>query len=404
MVFVPSAVLPVVFFHAGLTSFGGGFVGVDIFFVISGYLIMSTIAADMARDRFTILGFYERRVRRIFPALFAMALFCAIVAAFVLPPNDFKQFGASLMAMAGFVSNLFFEFFGDQGGYFDTRWEPQLLLHTWSLSVEEQFYIFLPPGLLLLRKSTKARMRWSLIAVCAFSFVLSAIVVRLDAKVAFFLVLTRAWELMVGTLLALHMGPPLASRPVREGAAAIGLAMIAYAIFAFSPLTVFPGPSALLPCLGAVLIIFAGEAGPTLVGHMLSLRPIVFIGLISYSLYLWHWPLGRPRQADHARSPHTAVDRGCRDRLLRCRRPVVVVRRAAVPGPRRRSDPSSDSNGWRDRERRRAGPRPRRHDQPGPAATLRSGDARDPRDELPAPIRYPQRPLHELAEGRSPNR
>ena len=284
------AVLAVIFFHAKVAGFSGGFVGVDIFYVISGYLITSLIAKDIAAGRFSIVSFYERRMRRIFPALFAVLFFCTLAAFALLSPKDLIPFGKSMIAATLFVSNVFFKRAAG-GGYFDTTSDSQVLLHTWSLSVEEQFYLLFPTALLLLARWTKRRAVISLAAVAVVSFLINVWTTQHRPLTAFYIFVPRAWELLIGSLLAMKVVPSLKQRALREIAALVGLGFIACGVFAITKDTTFPGLVVLLPCLGAWLIIYAGESGPSYVRTTLSYRPLVFIGLISYSLYLWHWPV-----------------------------------------------------------------------------------------------------------------
>ncbi len=280
------AVLPVVLFHSGAQIFSGGYVGVDVFFVISGYLITGIIAEEIRDGRFSLAQFYERRIRRIFPALMAVMAVTAVAAVCLLLPDDLLAFSRSLVATVFFVSNVFF---WRETGYFDGPAETKPLLHTWSLAVEEQFYIVFPVVLFLVYRYAP-RWRNALILIGALgSFALSVWGVRYEPGFTFYMAPTRAWELLAGSMLALGMVPTLRKGVVRELAAALGLVLIAVAVFAFTKKTPFPGVAALLPVLGAVLVIHAGEG--TLAGRLLSWRPVVFIGLISYSLYLWHWPI-----------------------------------------------------------------------------------------------------------------
>ena len=285
------AILPVLFYHAGLSVFSGGFVGVDVFFVISGFLITSIIIRPIAERRFSFAGFYERRIRRIFPALFAVAFCSTIAAAILLPPDGFKQYGESLASMTVFASNLFFRMTAALFGYFDSHSDVQPLLHTWSLSVEEQFYIFLPVTLILLNRYARRHLALVLILACIASFGLSVWAVAYKPLGAFYHLPTRAWELLIGSILAMQPLPPLRHRLLRELAGLLGLGLILYAACTFNKQTAFPGAAALLPCAGAWLIIYTGAAGPSLTKSFLSTRPMVFIGAISYSLYLWHWPI-----------------------------------------------------------------------------------------------------------------
>ena len=281
------AVLSVVAFHLGHLHTPGGFVGVDVFFVISGYLISFIVFSEVAESRFSIISFYERRIRRIFPALFAMLAVFTVFAAIYLLPNELISYGQSLLAATGSASNFYF---WRHSGYFDSP-TSNPLLHTWSLGVEEQFYIVFPLVLVLIRKLFPERLRTAVIVLFFLSLAYSAWLVYPHPITAFYMLSTRAWELLMGTALSLGMFPRLKNPVARNLASAAGLALIALADFTYSNSTVFPGLSAVAPCLGSALIIGAGESGPSLVGRFLAWRPIVFIGLISYSLYLWHWPI-----------------------------------------------------------------------------------------------------------------
>ncbi len=290
------AVLAVVLYHADIGPFSGGFIGVDVFFVISGFLIMSTLTSDLTAGRFSVLAFYERRIRRIFPALFTMMAIVTAVAALVFLPAEFAAHGKALVAAATSLSNVFFYATSSTAGYFDNASETRLLLHTWSLSVEEQFYVLLPVALMLLRGRSRRTLALALALFAAASFALSLVLVAYRPMDAFYLVLPRAWELLAGCLLAVCNVPAIDRRWLREAAAALGVAMIAVAVFDYTRATAFPGAAALLPCAGALLLIHAGKVakgsdGATLVGRVLSASPSVYVGRISYSLYLWHWPI-----------------------------------------------------------------------------------------------------------------
>lgn len=282
------AVLPVLFFHARFEAFSGGFVGVDVFFVVSGYLITSIIAKELAAGSFSIISFYERRARRILPALTAVMAFCVLAASLLFLPKEFKEFGDSVGAAALFSSNILF---WQQAGYFDAPAELKLLLHTWSLAVEEQFYIFFPLLMYAVHRWLRGKWHVILLPLFAASIVASIYGVTRAPVATFYLAPTRAWELLLGSLLALNLFPLARGRVVREAAAAAGVAFIAWAVFTFTAQTPFPGTHAVIPCAGAALVIWSGMHGQTLTGAALGLRPIVFVGLISYSLYLWHWPL-----------------------------------------------------------------------------------------------------------------
>ncbi|MDH5231699.1 MAG: acyltransferase [Gammaproteobacteria bacterium] len=282
------AVLSVLFFHAGSELFSGGYVGVDVFFVISGYLITSIILREINSGTFSILQFYERRFRRILPALVVVIIASIVVGAFLLTPDGFSDFGQSALAASVFSSNILFFL---ESGYFDAPAELKPLLHTWSLAVEEQYYIFFPILLLAIAKFSSKRFFQWLVILCIASFITGVVMTRIDASSAFYLIPARAWELFVGSILALNVIPKPNNRILRESLALIGTGFIIAAVFFFTNETLFPGYAAALPVLGAALIIYAGIGGRSLIFSLLSLRPVVFIGLISYSLYLWHWPI-----------------------------------------------------------------------------------------------------------------
>ena len=282
------AVLSVVLYHAGLTLTSGGFVGVDVFFVISGFVISKSLLADLNRGRFSISAFYERRIRRIFPALFVTFLATWAAAMVLLLPSYFVDFSKSLTASASFVSNLYF---WKNSGYFANGANLRPLLHTWSLSVEEQYYIFAPIAFYLIFRFLKKRWALALLPVAAASLALSVYATRIGPTANFFLLPMRAWELLVGALLALSPPPVIRLRWVRELVALVGLGLIGWAVFAYTEATPFPGLSALPPCLGAACLIWAGSGQGTATTRVLSLPPFVGVGLISYSLYLVHWPI-----------------------------------------------------------------------------------------------------------------
>jgi peptidoglycan/LPS O-acetylase OafA/YrhL len=281
------AVLSVLGYHTGFSKVSGGFVGVDVFFVISGYLISSIVFSEIAASRFSVIGFYERRIRRIFPALFGMLAVSSVFAVVYFLPAELVAYGKSMMAAAASISNLYF---WKHSGYFDSP-TSQPLLHTWSLAVEEQFYICFPLFLVVVRKFFPRRLRTSVVLLFFCSLVASVIVVSHNAETAFYMPYTRAWELLLGTILSLGMFPRLESAYLRNFATLTGIGMIAFSVVSYTQHTLFPGLSALVPCIGSALIIWAGEGGSSLVGAVLSWRPVVFVGLISYSLYLWHWPV-----------------------------------------------------------------------------------------------------------------
>ncbi|PPQ39728.1 Peptidoglycan/LPS O-acetylase OafA/YrhL, contains acyltransferase and SGNH-hydrolase domains [Rhodoblastus acidophilus] len=282
------AVLPVVLFHAGVSTLRGGFLGVDVFFVISGYLIVSILAREIARGEFSLLRFYERRARRILPALYGVILACAPFAWLWLSPADFVRFGESVVATALFGSNIYFN---DKIGYFTPDVETYPLIHTWSLGVEEQFYAVAPVLLLLAFRFGRRGAFAMLLAATLASLAAAQVMSARDAQADFYLPHYRAWELGLGGLIAL--APPkalLRGRAFREGAALLGLLLLVGAFLALDRDMRMPNLWALAPTGGAALII-AFARGDTWVGRLLSLRPCVAVGAISYSVYLWHQPL-----------------------------------------------------------------------------------------------------------------
>ena len=270
------------------THLSGGYIGVDVFFVISGYLISAAILKEMANGTFSIVSFYERRIRRIFPALIVMLLGTCALAYHYLFPTEMVDFGRSLLAAMLSVSNFFF---WHEAGYFDAPSAYKPLLHTWSLAVEEQFYIFFPIFLVLIRKTAPHRLKAAIFAVTGITFALAVYYTHSNASEAFFFAPLRAWELLLGTIVSQRYLPSIRTAIGRNVASAVGILLIIAAGFFYTPQTSFPGFSALAPCIGAALIIAAGETGQSVVGSLLSLRPVVWVGLISYSLYLWHWPV-----------------------------------------------------------------------------------------------------------------
>lgn len=282
------AVLSVMLYHAGIGMVPGGFIGVDIFFVISGYLISTIIFHDLEAGKFSLGRFYERRIRRIQPALVAVVLLTMLLCAVVFVPMDFKLFAQSVGATVLFSSNIYFYL---KSGYFDPLAETKPLLHTWSLAVEEQYYLFFPLLALLLWRHARRHLASVLAVLALASFAFSVWQARAAPNAAFYLPFDRIWELLAGALLATGAVPPARNVTVRLLLGYLGLAAMLAAVFLFSPHDVFPGERALLPCLGAVLLIYAGQGGSAGANTLLSTRPMVFTGRISYSLYLWHWPL-----------------------------------------------------------------------------------------------------------------
>lgn len=284
------AVLPVVLYHAGVYGPSGGYVGVDVFFVISGFLITSIVAGEIAQGRFSLVNFYERRARRILPALVAVIVATFMASWFILLPKELQDLGASALAAALFVSNIYFALTLD---YFARAAEFAPLLHTWSLAVEEQFYLFFPPLLMLLFawRGRHAAL-WTVAILSLVSLAAAQAALPFKPDWVFYLILSRAWELGVGAALALAALSAPRSRIIREVLGALGLAAILLPVFLYDTSTPFPGLAAAPPVLGAALLIHVGaHGGGSAATTLLSHRGLVWFGLISYSLYLWHWPI-----------------------------------------------------------------------------------------------------------------
>lgn len=279
------AVFPVILFHAGFELFSGGFVGVDVFFVISGYLITTILIDDIEGNRFNIINFYERRARRILPALFFVMLCCIPFALMWMIPSQLKDFSQSLAAVSLFSSNILFWL---ESGYFDAAAEEKPLLHTWSLAVEEQYYLIFPIFLFIAFRFGKNRVLWTIVILAAISLALSEWGWKNKPAANFYLAPMRAWELFAGSIAAFILQ--------RKGVqtsntlSLLGLAAIFFSIFSYDENTPFPSVYALVPVTGVVLLVlYAGKE--TLAAKLLSTKILVGIGLISYSAYLWHQPL-----------------------------------------------------------------------------------------------------------------
>ena len=288
------AVLPVILYHGKFSFFQGGFVGVDIFFVISGFLITRIILSEIFQSSFSIVNFYERRARRILPALFAVLIFSTFFAWQLLPPNEFKDFGQSLMFTSAFSSNILFWL---ESGYFNIGTDLKPLIHTWSLGIEEQFYILFPLFTILIYAISKRFIFPFIFLIFFISLYLAQIYSApdIDATVreaAFFLLPTRAWELLLGSILFLTQNNSsiTSKKMLNNLISLVGLLLICYSIIFFSEATPFPSLYALIPTVGAALVITFGIKG-TVAYRLLTIKPMIFIGLISYSAYLWHQPL-----------------------------------------------------------------------------------------------------------------
>jgi peptidoglycan/LPS O-acetylase OafA/YrhL len=291
------AVIPVCFFHAGLTIFPGGFVGVDIFFVISGYLMTRIIGQSLSRKTFSSLDFYKRRILRIFPALFAVLFFIFAVAAWIVPPKLFRDLGFTLICTVVFISN--FAFWRKSANYFDAPSELNPLLHTWSLAVEEQFYILFPLFLKIIWPLRHSAIFFLMLGIALVSLGLSMWGTVNAPTATFYLLPTRGWELLAGALVALwHLRANNGTqvrleypRWIDAIAGLLGLGAIFWSLIFYNSETAFPGAAALLPCLGAALLLHTGQNDRNPAVRLLGFRPFAFLGKISYSLYLWHWPL-----------------------------------------------------------------------------------------------------------------
>ncbi len=307
------AVLAVIFGHAGLPWFSGGFVGVDVFFVISGFLITSIIKSDLDNGRFSYTRFYERRIRRLLPTLVLVVGVTTLASAVVMAPADYVVFAPSIAAVAGFVSNIYF---WRQTGYFSPHADEQPLLHTWSLSVEEQFYLLFPVIACSVYRNSSPRcsLRAVILATALISFAASCYGVLGPKSATFYLLPTRWWELAAGALLSLHpdMRQPRESR--RRILRAVGMLLVLGSVFAFDPSWPFPGPLAAIPVLGACLLI-APQLRSSIKQYSILEKPVfVFPGKISYALYLWHFPLfalARRIAPDGAHDGFTAVPLSC---------------------------------------------------------------------------------------------
>lgn len=275
------AVLGVILYHFGVPYFDGGFVGVDVFFVISGYLITGLLCKQIKDQNFTFSAFYMKRIRRLFPAMIAVYGLCFVSAYFLLNPQNMERFSGALIYALGSFSNVYFF---QESGYFDADSYVKPLLHTWSLSVEEQFYMIWPLALFFCRHHFK-----TIIAVLSvLSFLACLYVIDSRPSLAFFMMPFRIFEFGIGAAL-LWIKPININKYAYEVMSLIGLALIVYSIITFSKDTIFPGWNALIPCIGTALLIFSRQS--ISVGSLLRLKVSNHLGKLSYSLYLVHWPI-----------------------------------------------------------------------------------------------------------------
>lgn len=280
------AVMPVILFHAGASWLPGGFVGVDIFFVISGYLISSIILREVKASEFSFFRFYERRLRRIIPALLVMLLVTIAAFQVIALPDQAQSAAESGVAALLSVSNFWF---WRESGYFAPTAEFIPLLHTWSLAVEEQFYLVFPVILLAIwRLGLPVRLVLLICTLVAFGVGLWLSINK--PSVAYYLLPARAWELAVGALIASGAVPRIRGAILRQMLPVMGITIILFSVFWIQSDMIFPGWVAVIPCIGAAMVIHA-DGQSWVARHFLAARPMVFIGLLSYSLYLWHWPV-----------------------------------------------------------------------------------------------------------------
>lgn len=300
------AVVPVIFFHGGFSSFRGGFVGVDVFFVISGYLITSIILADLCDGKFSLLKFYERRARRILPALFFVMVSTIPFAYLWMMPDEFKNFGQSLLSTAVFSNNILLAVTSD---YWSMTSEFKPFLHTWSLGVEEQYYMLFPLFVMLCWRHLARKTIYVLAALFFVSLVAAAWGVTTAPTTSFYILPTRAWEILMGALAAHHLtfseSVPRAG-VVSQTLSLLGVTMLAYSVFVFDNNCLSPGLTTLVPTLGTTLIILFAVKG-TILNRILVNGVLVKIGLISYSLYLWHQPLFALARVYSVSKPSSAV-------------------------------------------------------------------------------------------------
>lgn len=281
------AVLAVVIFHIDRTLLPGGYIGVDIFFVISGYLIMGFIWRDLSSNSFSLSEFYSKRVYRLFPALFVTVAATSIAAAFILLPTEYGTFFKSLVSTLFYYSNFFFY---TQADYFNDAMEYAPLLHTWSLSVEEQFYLLFPLLLIFIYKKFRPQVVWILLAVAILSLILSEATLRYDAAFSFFASPSRFFQFIAGGMIAIGVSRNRFPAILNMLLAVAGLILIVLSFVYYNKYTLFPGIHALLPTAGTALLLFAGMADNGM-SRFMGNSVFKLIGNASYSIYLWHWPV-----------------------------------------------------------------------------------------------------------------
>lgn len=285
------AIILVLFYHAGFNFFPGGYIGVDVFFVISGYLISTIIYREISEGTFTFRNFYRRRIQRLTPALFVMFYITTIASYIILLPNELLSYSKSLISAALSFSNVFFWI--EHGGYFEGSSELIPLLHTWSLSIEEQYYLIWPIYLILFSKIiSKKHLLPATILIFLLSLFFSEYVVNVTFGAGYYLLPTRIFELAAGSILAIRWkNLPSPPRLTNDILSLIGLSLILYSSTHLNKESLFPGYNALPVVLGTSLLIYSGKKNLGVINRLFSYKPFVFIGLISYSLYLWHWPI-----------------------------------------------------------------------------------------------------------------
>ena len=284
------AVLLVMLFHAKLEIFSGGFIGVDVFFVISGFLITSIIYKENINNNFSYLSFYERRIRRIFPMIFFILFITSIISFFIYSPSQFKDFAQSVVSTISYSSNIYFY---NKIGYFSGNLNNSPLIHTWSLAVEEQFYLFFPVILTFFYKYKEKQLKLIIIILIVLSFS-SIFIFKSSGEFNFFMATSRVWELLIGSYLAVNRKNLFSTVPLSRNKydffSILGIVMIFWSAIYFDYSTFHPGPLTFIPVIGTALVIKYANRN-NIVGIILSNKIVVYLGLVSYSAYLIHQPL-----------------------------------------------------------------------------------------------------------------